>query len=83
MADAKIISSFQNTVATTLGVNADKIINIKAKSKRRQLFGRELAAAYQLFGRELAEAGCSVDDAKFVRKVGKKLTVLVQMYTRV
>ena len=61
MADAKIISSFQNTVATTLGVKADKIINIKAKSKRRQLFGRELAAAYQLFGRELAETGCSVD----------------------
>ena len=61
MADAKIVSSFRNTVATTLGVKADKIINIKAKSKRRQLFGRELAAAYQLFGRELAETGCSVD----------------------
>ena len=50
MKDAKIILSFQKTVATTLDVNVEKIINIKAKSKRRQLSGRELAAE-----------GCSVD----------------------
>jgi len=50
MKDAKIILSFQKTVATTLDVNVEKIINIIAKSKRRQLSGRELAAE-----------GCSVD----------------------
>ena len=42
--DPKIIASFQSTVATTLGVTTDKIINIKAKSTRRQLSGRGLAA---------------------------------------
>ena len=45
MADPKIIASFQSTVATTLGVTTDKIINIKAKATRRQLSGRGLAAA--------------------------------------
>ena len=52
MKDEKIISSFQKTVAATLDVAAEKIINIKAKpkSKRRQLSGRGLAAE-----------GCSVD----------------------
>ena len=45
MADPKIIASFQSTVATTLDVATDKIINIKAKSSRRQLSGRGMAAA--------------------------------------
>ena len=45
MADPKIIASFQSTVATTLGLTTDKIINIKAKATRRQLSGRGLAAA--------------------------------------
>ena len=35
--DPKIIASFQSTVATTLGVTTDKIINIKAKSSERNV----------------------------------------------
>jgi len=42
--DPKIIASFQSTVATTLGVTTDKIINILANPTRRQLSGRGLAA---------------------------------------
>ena len=51
MADSKIIFSLQQTVATILSVAMEKIINInanprdKAKSTRRQLSGRGLAAA--------------------------------------
>ena len=45
MADPKIILSFQESIATTLKVDVDKIVNIKAKSSRRQLSGRGMAAA--------------------------------------
>ena len=45
MADSKIILSFQESIATTLKVDVDKIVNIKAKSSRRQLSGRGMAAA--------------------------------------
>ena len=37
MKDEKIISSFQKTVAATLDVAAEKIINIKAKPKSKRL----------------------------------------------
>jgi hypothetical protein len=42
MADPKIIASFQDSVATTLKVDSSQIINIKAKSSRRQLLSRKL-----------------------------------------
>ena len=43
--DSKIIESFQQSVASTLGVDASKITNIKATARRRQLTSRRLAGS--------------------------------------